>query len=159
DAGTASAIFGQVLQHEPQNAAAIAGLTRCYLAAGDTGRARQTLERTSAERVGDKAIAAARAALELAEQAAGTADAAPELRQRLERKGDDHAARFDLAMALDGAGERDAAVDELLELMRRDRAWNDEAARKQLVKLFEAFGPADPLTVSARRRLSSLLFA
>jgi len=159
DAGTASAIFGQVLQHEPDNAAAIAGLTRCYLAAGDTGRARQTLDRTPAERAGDKAIAAARAALELAEQAAGTADATPELRQRLECNGNDHAARFDLAMALYGAGQRDAAVDELLELMRRDRAWNDEAARKQLVKLFEAFGPADPLTVSARRRLSSLLFA
>ena len=104
-------------------------------------------------------MVAARSALELAEQSAGTAGKLPELRARLERDPNDLEARFELANALYAAGEREAAIDELLEIVRRNRGWNDEAARKQLVKLFEAMGPTDPLTLSARRRLSSILFS
>jgi putative thioredoxin len=159
DTGTASAIFGQVLAHEPENAAAIAGLARCQIAAGEIEEAKRVLARATGELANNPAVAAARTALELAEQSAGSASQTDEYRRRLERDANDHQARLDLAMALYGTGEREAAIDELLELVRRNRGWNEEAARKQLVKLFEALGPTDPLTISARRRLSSLLFA
>jgi putative thioredoxin len=159
DAGTASAIYGQVLQHEPQNVAAIAGLARCHLAAGDTAKAREILAGAPAEAASAPAIVAARSALDLAEQSAGAAGKLPEFRARLERDANDHAARFELANALYAADDRESAVDELLEIVRRNRGWNEEAARKQLVKLFEAMGPTDPLTLSGRRRLSSLLFS
>lgn len=159
DTGTAGAIYAQVLQHEPQNAAAIAGLARTYVASRDFAKAREILSRAPAEAANNAAIAAARSALELAEQAAAAEGKLPELRARLERDANDHEARFELANALYAAGEREAAIDELLEIVRRNRAWNDEAARKQLLKLFEAMGPTDPLTMSARRRLSSILFS
>ena len=159
DAGTARAIFGQVLAHEAGNLAAIAGLTRALLATGDVAGATAALAKAPADKAGDKAIAAARAALELAEQAAAATGAVGELQQRLERDPADHQARYDLALALYGGGEAEAAIDALLEIVRRNRGWNEEAARKQLVKLFEALGPTDPLTLSGRRRLSSLLFS
>ncbi|MFO1060289.1 MAG: thioredoxin [Dongiaceae bacterium] len=159
DAATASAIFGQILQHEPGNLPATAGLARAHLAAGDVEGAKAALAKVPADKAADKAIAAARAALELAEQAAQAQGAAGDLKARLAADANDHQARYDLALALYGAGEREAAVDELLEVVRRNRGWNEEAARKQLVKLFEAMGPTDPLTISARRRLSSILFA
>jgi putative thioredoxin len=159
DAAAASAIFGQVLQHEPQNPTAIGGLVRCLVKAGDLARARAELAKAPASLAADKAIAAARAALELAEQAGKQQGALAELKARLAKDANDHQARYDLAMALYAGGETETALDELLELVRRDRGWNDEAARKQLVKIFEALGPTDPLTLSARRRLSSLLFA
>jgi putative thioredoxin len=159
DAGTASAIFGQVLAHEPGNLQATAGLARAHLAAGDVEGAKKALAKLPADKAGDTAIAAARAAIELAEQASQAQGEAGELRARLAADANDHAARYDLALALYGAGEREAAVDALLEIVRRNRGWNEEAARKQLVKLFEAMGPTDPLTISARRRLSSILFS
>jgi putative thioredoxin len=84
---------------------------------------------------------------------------AGKLKARLEQNADDHEARFELATALFGAGDREAAIDELLTLFKRDRKWDEEAARRQLVKFFEAMGPTDPLTVSARRRLSALMFS
>ncbi|MFZ5791344.1 MAG: thioredoxin [Pseudomonadota bacterium] len=159
DAATASALFGQVLQHEPQNPTAIGGLVRCLVKAGDLARARAELAKVPAALAADKAIAAARAALELAEQAGKQQGALAELKARLAKDANDHQARYDLAMALYASGETETALDELLELVRRNRGWNEEAARKQLVKIFEALGPTDPLTLSARRRLSSLLFA
>ena len=159
DAGTASAIYGQVLAHEPGNAASIAGLARCLIDAGDFAKAREVLDKAPAEAAKDQAVAAARSALELAEQSAGAAAGLPQFRARLATDPNDHEARFELANALYAAGEKDAAVDELLDIVRRNRGWNEEAARKQLVKLFEAMGPTDPLTLSARRRLSSLLFS
>ncbi|MGH6928106.1 MAG: thioredoxin, partial [Dongiaceae bacterium] len=152
DAGTASAIFAQVMAHDPTSAAAIAGLARCHIDAGNHAEAKKVLERAAGELANNPAIAAARAALELAEQSAQSASQTTEFRQRLEQNPNDHQARLDLAMALYGAGQRDAAIDELLESIRRDRRWNDDAARKQLVKLFEALGPTDPLTISGRRR-------
>ncbi len=159
DPGTASAIFAQVMAHDPKNAAAIASLAKCHIDAGNFAEAKKVLERATGELANNAAIAAARTALELAEQSKRSASQTSEFRQRLEQNPNDHQARLDLAMALYGGGQRDAAIDELLEIIRRDRRWNDEAARKQLVKLFEALGATDPLTISARRRLSSLLFS
>ncbi len=158
DAGTASALFAQALASEPNNVTALAGLARCHVAAGDFVRARELIDKLPEGRASDAAVAAVRAAIELAEQGAD-AGKIPELRDRLARDENDHQARFDLAVALYAAGERGPAIDELLELVRRGRKWNDEEARKQLLKLFEALGSTHPLTISGRRRLSSLLFA
>ena len=102
---------------------------------------------------------AARAALDLAEQAEKAKGSLGGLQARIERDADDHAARLELATALFGAGERETAIDELLTLYKRDRNWDDQAARRQLVKFFEVMGPSDPLTLSARRRLSALMFS
>ena len=104
-------------------------------------------------------IAAARSALDLAEQAQKAMASAGKLRARLAQNPDDHEARLELATALFGSGEREAAIDELLTLFKRDREWNEQAARKQLVKFFEVMGPTDPLTLSGRRRLSSVMFS
>ncbi|MBK3733223.1 tetratricopeptide repeat protein [Azospirillum brasilense] len=159
DTQTASEIYGEILQADPENlnAVAYAGLVRCLIVNDELARAKQMLDKVPEQIAKDKEIAAVRSALEVAEQAAN-AGPIPELTEKVARNEDDHEARFDLALALFAAGKREAAVDELLELVRRDRAWNDEAARKQLVKFFEAFGPTDPLTVQSRRRLSSILF-
>jgi putative thioredoxin len=159
DYGAASALFGQVLQHEPGNPDAVAGLARCFVAAREPERAREVLDQVGEEHADHAEIAGARAALALAEQASGSAADSAGLEARLAENENDHQARFDLAMALYGTGQREAAVEHLLEILRRDRAWNEEAARKQLVTLFEAFGPTDPLTVATRRKLSSLLFS
>ena len=157
----ASALYSQVLQHEPGNAAAITGMARCLIAAGDLDGAREVLEATPEDLAENPDIAGARTALELAVQAeqAGDSGDLDELRGRLAADANDHQARFDLAIALFGLSQREAAVDELLEIVGRARQWNDEAARKELVKLFEAMGPTDPVTVDARGRLSSLLFS
>ncbi|MFC5354782.1 tetratricopeptide repeat protein [Azospirillum himalayense] len=159
DTQTASEIYGEILQADPENlnAVAYAGLVRCLIVNDELARAKQMLDKVPEQIAKDKEIAAVRSALEVAEQAAN-AGPIPELMEKVAHNQDDHEARFDLALALFAAGKREAAVDELLELVRRDRAWNDEAARKQLVKFFEAFGPTDPLTVQSRRRLSSILF-
>jgi putative thioredoxin len=159
DHGRAATIFTQVLEHEPDNVEAIAGLARAYIARNELDRARQALDRAPKESAGNAELAAARASLELAEAGSKAKGALGELKARIERDPNDLEARYELASALFAAGEREAAVEELLEIIRRNRAWNEEAARKQLLKFFEAMGPTDPLTVSARRRLSSILFA
>ncbi len=158
DSGAASAIFNQVLAHEPGNLPALTGLARALVSAGELKRAREVLGRVPADKQADAAVAKATASLELAEQAAGAAGKLGELEAKLELNPNDHQARHDLAMALYATGKQETALDELIEIVRRDRAWNDEAARKQLIKFFEALGPTHPLTLSARRRLSSLLF-
>ncbi|MBF0335195.1 MAG: thioredoxin [Alphaproteobacteria bacterium] len=158
DVATASTIYREILAEEPGNAIAAAGLLRCMMVAGDLEGAKAMLAGLSPELAKAPEIAQIRGALALAEEAATKAGAATDLRRRLANDPNDHQARLDLAMAYFGAGEREAAVDELLEIVRRDRAWNEDAGRKQLVKLFEAFGHTDPLTVTARRRLSTLLF-
>ena len=159
DLGTAANVFEQVLQHEPENVEAIAGLARCATLRKDFARAHEILARTPAAQANHAELAAARTALDLAEAGDKAAGAVGELKARLDRDGNDHAARLELAGALFAAGEREAAVDALLEIVRRNREWNEQAARKQLVKFFEAMGPTDPLTLTARRRLSSLLFS
>jgi putative thioredoxin len=159
DHGAASAIFAQILQHEPENPKAFAGLIRCTVAVGELDQARAFLATVPPAIANDPAIAGARAQVELAESGSKALGQAQELRARIEANARDFEARFDLARAQFANGEREDAVDQLLEIFRLDRAWNEEAARKELLKLFEAIGPADPLTLSGRRRLSSLMFS
>ncbi len=158
DFGTATAIYGQVLAREPANPGAAAGLARVYLDNGDLEKAKALLAGLPPEAEKDAEVAAALSALDLAEQGAKVGDHA-ELEKRLAANPKDHEARLDLAVALFAGGEQEKAVDQLLELYKLDRKWNDEAARKQLVKFFEALGPMHALTVSSRKRLSSLMFA
>ena len=154
----ASALFGQVLQHEPDNETALAGMIRCHLDSNDVAGARRLFDSLPGEKTPTAAFASVKAALELAEQSAETGTV-PELEARVAAQPNDHQARFDLAMALQAAGEREAAADTLLEIIDRNRNWNEDAARRQLLKYCEAWGPTDELTQSARRRLSSLLFS
>ena len=158
DAQTAGAIFNEVLKQEPENAAAIAGLAQVFLAVDEIEQARAMLGRLPEGADRDPAVAAAVSAVELAEQSADAGDTA-DLRRAVEADPDDHRSRFDLAMALFGGGRHEEAAEELLELYRRDREWNEGAARGQLVKFFEAWGPTHELTVGIRRRLSTLMFS
>ena len=159
DHGSAAALYSQILQREKENPEALAGLARALIARSELGKAQQLLDGAPKEIAKHAEIAAARSALELAEQAQKAKGSLGTLRARIERNPDDHAARLELATALFGAGERESAIDELLALFKRDRNWDDQAARRQLLKFFEVMGPTDPLTLSARRRLSSLMFA
>ncbi|MEM9146038.1 MAG: co-chaperone YbbN [Pseudomonadota bacterium] len=150
--------YAAVLGEEAENARALAGIVKSALAAGDPARARTALDAMPEAVAGDPAIAAVRAAVELAEQSEGAGEVA-ELRARLDTDPADHQARFDLAVALIAANDHAAAIDELLELFRRDREWNDGAAKEQLMKLFDTLGPKDAAARSGRRRLSSMIFA
>ena len=154
----ASALFGRVLQHEPDNAKALAGMIRCSLAGGDVEGARQMFDGLTDELRGRAEFASIAASLELADSAADAGEI-PRLMEKVAQNKDDHQSRLDLAVALYAANKHEAAADELLELIRRDRNWNDEAARKQLIKFFEAWGPTHPLTLQTRRQLSALLFS
>lgn len=158
DAETAVAIYQEVLAQEPENATAMAGYLRLLIQAGQTEQAKEILTGLPAHLTKNSEIVAVKTALELAHQATQSGPAA-ELRRAVAQNPDDHQARYDLALAYYADGEREASVEELLELFRRDRTWNDEAARKQLVKMFEAFGFMDPLSKEGRKRLSSMMFA
>ena len=159
DTERAGAIFAQVLEHEPDNADAVGGLARALIARNQMEEAKDLLAEVPKELAGHTEIAAARAALELAEAGAKAKGALGELEARVQRDPKDFAARLELASARFAAGERETAIDDLLEIVRRNRSWNEEAARKQLLKFFEAMGPTDPLTVASRKRLSSILFS
>jgi putative thioredoxin len=159
DPASAASIFTQILQREPENFEALAGLAQCAIARKEFARAHELLGRVPQAQANHADVVAARAALDLAEAGAKAAGAIGELKDRLARNANDHEARLDLAAALFAAGNREPAIDELLDIVTRDRNWNEQAARKQLIKFFEAMGPTDPLTLSSRRRLSSLLFS
>jgi putative thioredoxin len=159
DVAMAAQAYGHVLQDEPGHPQAVAGLARAYLKGGDIERAKATLQMVRPDAVQDDAIRAVEAEIRLRESPAPEAAETVALRARLAVDPKDHQARYDLAMALDASGNRDGAVDELLELVRLGRKWNEEAGRKQLVTLFEAMGPTDPRTLEARRKLSGLLFS
>src|SRR3984893_12567292 len=159
DHASAGALYSQILQRDPTNIEALAGLARAMIARGEFAKAGQHLDRVPKESAGHAEITAARAALDLAEQAQKAMASAGKLRVRLAQNPGDHHARLELATGLFGSGEREAAIDELLTLFKHDREWNEQAARKQLVKFFEAMGPTDPLTLNARRRLSALMFS
>ena len=158
DVQTAAEVFAAVLQEHKHNPTALAGLARCYLQTGDLDRAEQMIALVPPEEKKIAAVEQVKAALELARKA-GPADNRGELEQKLKANPADLQARFDLAVALAARGQKSEAVDHLLELVRRDRKWNDEAARKQLVQLFEAWGFKDPAAIDGRRRLSSILFS
>jgi putative thioredoxin len=156
-AGAAQA-FAEALRLEPSDVRAISGLARCYVANHDLERARQTLAMAPAQSAQTQEILSAQAAIELAEQAEKVGDT-ESLRHRLAQNAADHEARFQLALASAGQGRREEAAEALLEIIRRERGWNDDAARKQLVQFFDAWGAQDEATVKARRKLSSLLFS
>ena len=157
-AADAAQTFAAILGEDPNNAIAYGGLVRAHIAADDLDQAEAILNGASVEISDAPEIEAARAQLELARQAA---DAGPvaELRASVDANPDDHAARFDFANALQANGESQAAVDELLELFRRDKEWNDGAAKAQLFTIFEALKPNDPVVLNGRRKLSSMIFA
>ena len=159
DHASAGNIYGQILRQVPGETAAIAGLVRCLVAAGDLQEAREMVDALDDETLKDAGVEGAISALTLAEQAGEADGDTAALQARLAQDPDDHQARLDLAMALHGAGRNEQAIDELIEIVRRDREWNEQAARQQLLKLFEAIGHADPLTAAGRRRLSSILFS
>ena len=154
----AAEIYAALLQDDPQNVAALAGLAQCYLKSGDTARAEQTIGLVPPDRRDAAPVASVRAALALARSAAKAGDAA-KLEAKVKATPSDHQARIDYALALAAEGRKTEALDQLLEVVRRDRKWNDEAARKQLLQLFDAWGPKDPATLEGRRRLSSILFS
>jgi putative thioredoxin len=151
-------IYAQILSEDAANVPALAGLARSHVATGDIEQAKETLALVPEAKRNDAAVAAARAALEVAEQASSVGPIG-ELEQKVAANPLDHQARFDLAVALNAAGKRQEAVDRLMEIIKRDRKWNDDGARKQLVQFFEAWGPTDEATVSGRKKLSSVLFA
>ena len=158
DAAGAAAIYAEILAENPADAKAIGGLAKLQVAAGQLEQAKALLATAPAPgKDQDPAVAAAWAALRLAEQASSVGELAP-LEKAVAANPDDHKARYDLAVALSAKGDREAAADQLLEIIRRDRKWNDKAARKQLLQLFEAWGLMDPATVAARRKLSSIWF-
>ena len=158
DVNTAAQLFGEVLQQDRENAQSLAGLAKCYIKTGDLARAEQTLALVPPAKAASAPVASARAALELARKAPAAGDVEP-LRAKLAADLKDTQARFDLALALAAKGDRNGALEELLTLVAKHRAWNDDAARKQLVELFDAWGPTDAATILGRQRLSSLLFA
>jgi putative thioredoxin len=158
DAAGAAELYAAVLAQDPENAAAIASLAKLHLDLGDLDGAKRFLAMAPQGKANDPAIAGARAAIELAEQAASLGDLA-DLPRRAEADPNDHQARFDLAVGLSAKGQHEEAVTHLLDIVRRDRSWNEDGARKQLVQFFEAWGPTDEATKSGRRRLSSILFA
>jgi putative thioredoxin len=158
NADEAIALYGEVLREEPGSVPALAGLARAHVETGALDQAKETLARVPDAKRSDAAVAAARSALEVAEQAQYVGPVG-ELEQKVAANPLDHQARFDLAVALNAAGKRQEAADHLLEIVKRDRKWNEDGARKQLVQFFEAWGPTDEASVSGRRKLSSILFS
>ncbi len=152
-------LYGALAQQEAENAEAFAGVARCLMALGEEDQAQQVLDSVSPKIREHAEIVSVRSALELAAEGRKARGRLAEFESRIAADPNDHAARIELAVALNAMEERGKAADALLESIRRDRAWNEEAARKQLLKFFEAWGFGDPATLAARRKLSSLLFS
>jgi putative thioredoxin len=158
DHATAAQIYAEILQEDATNIAALAGLARCYVETGAIDQAKQTLAMIPEAKQNDVAVKAVQAAIDLSEQAKSLGPVT-ELEQKIAADPADHQARFDLAIALNATGDRLNAANHLLDIVKRDRKWNDDGARKQLVQFFEAWGGADDATVEGRKRLSSILFS
>jgi putative thioredoxin len=158
DFAGAAQIYAQVLAADSNNIAAMAGLARCYVSTGSIEQAKKTLEMVPEAKRNDAAVAAAQAAIDIAEQAKSVGPL-NELEAKVNANPADHQARFDLAVALNAAGKRAEAAQHLLDIVKRDRKWNDDAARKQLVQFFEAWGATDDATLAGRKKLSSILFS
>ncbi|RIA55559.1 thioredoxin [Dichotomicrobium thermohalophilum] len=154
----AANLFAEVLQSDKENVNALAGLAKCYIKSGDLDRAEQMLGMVPAGQQMDSAVTSAKAMLDLARKSEEAADTS-ELEQKVADDPADLQARFDLALALQAKGKREAAMEQLLEIVKRDREWNEGAARQQLVEFFDAWGANDPLTVKGRQRLSGILFS
>jgi putative thioredoxin len=158
DALEAAETFAAILEEDPNHAGAFGGLARCHLAQGQVDEAEAVLNGAPAEISDAAPIEAARAAIELARQAANAGPVA-ELQAAVDADENNHQARLDLAVALHASGDSEGAVDQLLDLFRRDREWNDSAAKTQLFTVFDAMKPTDPVVLNGRRRLSSMIFA
>ena len=158
DPAGAAQIYAEVLAADATNIAALAGLAKCYVATGAIEQAKQTLAMVPESKRNDAAVKAVQASLDLAEQAEAVGPVA-ELEQKVAANPLDHQARFDLATALNAMGKRSEATEHLLAIIKRDRKWNEDGARKQLVQFFEAWGGADEATVEGRKRLSTILFS
>ena len=154
----AAQIFAQILEADGENIGAIVGLARCRIASGDLDNAGATLALVPPPKANDPQVLSARAALDMALNPVDVSEAGT-LKARIDKDPDDFQARIDLAVLLNGTGERAQATDQLIHVIRKMRSWNDEAARKQLVKFFEAWGPKDEFTLAGRRKLSSVLFS
>jgi putative thioredoxin len=159
DASTASTIYGQTLNQEPGNIKALVGMGRCYLATGQNEGAKNILASIPEDMHGEAEVAALRTALELAEQAATSSGETGELEAKVESDPNDHQARFDLALAYYVEGANEQAIDALVEILRKNLSWNENAAKEQLVKIFEALGHAHPDTLEGRQKMASVLFA
>ncbi|HEY9010062.1 MAG TPA: co-chaperone YbbN [Devosia sp.] len=158
DLNRAAQIYGMVLQHQPEHVEALLGMAKIFLEVGDIEQAQATLEMVpEAERKGD-AYTSIASSLKLLNEASSLSQA-DELEQKLAANPDDHQTRFDLAVVRNAEGKRLEAAEALVALMKRDRTWNDDGARKKLLELFEAWGPKDPATIKGRRLLSALLFS
>ena len=158
DAKSAAEIFAAVLEEDKENLDALAGLARCYIASGDFDLAESTLALVPPAKQTHATITGVRAKLDLARKAPSAA-ATKSLEAALASNPNDHQARYELALALNAGGDKEGAVGNLLEIFKRDRAWNEQAARKQLVQFFEAWGEKDEMTLAGRRRLSVILFS
>ena len=158
DAAAAAQIYAEVLALDATNIPALAGLAKCYITSGAVEQAKQTLAMVPESKRNDAAVKAVQAAIDLAEQAQSVGPIA-ELEQKVAANPLDHQARFDLATALNAMGKRAEATEQLLAIVKRDRKWNDDGARRQLVQLFEAWGGTDEATVEGRKRLSTILFS
>jgi len=158
DPATAAQIYAEVLAADATNIAALAGLAKCYIATGAIEQARKTLAMVPESKRGDAAVRAVQASIDLAEQAKALGPLT-DLEGKVAANPLDHQARFELATALNASGKRNEATHHLLEIVRRDRKWNDDGARKQLVQFFDAWGPTDEATVEGRKKLSTILFA
>ena len=158
DAATAASIYAEVLGVDATNLTALAGLARCYVATGALEQAKQTLALVPESKRNDAAISAVQTMLDLAEQAKAVGPVT-DLEQKVAANPLDHQARFDLAVALNASGKRTEAAGHLMEIVKRDRKWDDDGARKKLVQFFEAWGPNDDATIEGRKRLSTILFS
>jgi putative thioredoxin len=158
DPATAAQIYAEVLAADATNIAALAGLAKCYMATGAIEQAKQTIAMVPESKRNDAAVKAVQVSIDLAEQAKAVGPVT-ELEQKVAANPLDHQARFDLATALNAGGKRSEATNHLLDIVKRDRKWNEDGARKQLVQFFEAWGPTDEATIEGRKRLSTILFS
>ena len=158
DFALAAQIYNEVIEVDPQNLAALAGLARCHVQAGNADQAKAVLAKVPAKDKTNSEIAAIQASLDLAEQAKA-AGPVGELKAKADANPKDFQARLDLALAYWAGGQRKEAIEELLAMIKLDRNWNEAAARQQLLKFFEALGFTDPLAIDGRKRLSTILFS
>ena len=159
DIGSAGALYAQVLNIEENNTKALAGMAKCYLKADKIDKAREILDKIPDELSADENIRSVISAVELAEESSSSTEDIENLLEILQKDPKNLQANFDLGIALYGNGEAEAAIDRLIEVIRENRDWRDGEARQQLLKIFEAHGPTDPITISGRRKLSSILFS
>ena len=159
DINSAGALYAQILNQDPENLRALAGMARAYIKGGAVDKARELIDAASEDARASDALAGVISAIELAEAGSANAGELDALREKIAADPADHQAQFDFAVAAYAAGEPEAAIDALLEIIRRNREWNEDAARTELLKIFEALGPTDEITVAGRRKLSSILFS